>query len=511
MKRLAPVTEIALAVIGVIAVLVMGGGWALVVLVAFAAAVTAWRIAHRSAPTVDDVDDTTAPDAGARSRGRDRHRVRTFRQQQRHDLWRVARSIVAVIVVWDAISFFAYVIPDNGDTASERAATWARDNHLGGVVDELEAHLYDTPPSKTPAKHLLLAGGVALPSPAVGPTPLTTAAPTIASATASTAASTTGSTIPSVAAATPTTAVAATAPAGPTATVAAPVAGAIVAPADLKPLITPALAGEGTWSVIARAGGQDAMWATSIRPLPAAGAVVASMVVIDQTHLRAGLFNGHEEPGGTWARGDHVPQVLQPALVAAMNGGFRFEHIKGGYKTEGVTVKPLREGDATLAIAKDGHMVIGQLGRDLSDDGSWISLRQNLVLMVDHGQSQVERGIQEGVWWGADYGNAVYVLRSAVCQLADGRLAYVVVGQVDATQLADSLINVGCVEAMQMDINGSWPAFFTYSRASAGSTASHFLDSRMGGDPNRYLTSSTKEFFAFFDSTVVPPGSVLDD
>ena len=65
--------------------------------------------------------------------------------------------------------------------------------------------------------------------------------------------------------------------------------------------------------------------------------------------LRAGLFNGSELPGGSWARGDRIPGELYPAAVAAFNGGFRFEHIKGGYYTEGRMVKPLRDGDATLA------------------------------------------------------------------------------------------------------------------------------------------------------------------
>ena len=164
------------------------------------------------------------------------------------------------------------------------------------------------------------------------------------------------------------------------------------------------------------------------------------MVVIDQTHLRAGMFNGTELPGGTWKRGSRVPKNLQPALVAAMNGGFRFDHIRGGYMTEGKVVKPLRKGDATLAIDRSGRMVLGVLGHGMENDGSWASMRQNLELIVVHGRSNVRAGIAHGVWWGADNGNAVYVKRSAVCTVADGRLAYVMVNPVDAEQLAQSLI-----------------------------------------------------------------------
>lgn len=502
MKRVTPIVELAFAATGVLAVRAMGGSWELVFVVAGVAAMSVLVIRRRAmrprSPTGERADPAVLRTASSphsvgsavrRHRARRfarKHRPKTVRRQLLYDLWRMARTMVAVVIAWNLISFVAYVGHDNGDTFSERVATWGRDHHFGSAIDFLEARMYSTPPSKTPAKQLELAA------------PASTAVPVTATS-VSPAPSATSTTISAVIAAAPT---------SPSPSTPAP---APAAPGPLAPLFSPALDGEGQWAPIAQASGHDTMWATSIRPLPSAGGVVASMVVIDQTSLRAGLFNGAEEPGGTWARGNRVPAVLQPALLAAMNGGFRFEHIKGGYKTEGVTVKPLRDGDATLAVGTDGHVAIGQLGRDLFDDGSWISLRQNLVLIVDGGQSQVQHGIDQGVWWGADYGNKVYVPRSAVCELADGRLAYALVGPVDASQLADSLINLGCVTAMQMDINGTWPVFFTFTTGSDGTVTSHFLDKRMGGNPSRYLTGSTKEFFAFFDASLVPAGSVLDN
>ncbi|MEO6126678.1 MAG: phosphodiester glycosidase family protein [Ilumatobacteraceae bacterium] len=524
-RRLGPIIDVAFAAAGVLAVRAMGGSWLLVLAMAAAAAATTFVIRRRSmihrrasddATAESSTPTTTTPSASLRfrrSRRRSRRnerrtRVRSPRQQQRHELWRVTQCLIAVFLVWNLTSFVNYVSRDNGDTFAQRVATWGRDNHLGSAIDFLETRVYSTPPSKTPAQQLELTPAIAPPStsPASSASsrPEATAPPAVSPAPSPSPAS--GSESDTVVTDAPTTNVGASPDTDPPATVAAP-----LAPTPLTPLFTPALTGEGQWTPIARAAGQDTMWATSIRPLASAGGVVASMVVIDQSHLRTGLFNGAEEPGGKWKRGNRVPAELQPALVAAMNGGFRFEHIKGGYKTEGVTVKPLRDGDATLAVGLDGHVAIGQLGRDLFDDGSWISLRQNLVLIVDAGQSQVQHGLDEGVWWGADYGNEVYVPRSAVCELADGRIAYALVGNVNATQLADSLINLGCVRAMQMDINGTWPVFFTFTTGADGSVETYFLDNRMGGNPNRYLTGSTKEFFAFFDTTLVPGSSVLDN
>jgi len=273
--------------------------------------------------------------------------------------------------------------------------------------------------------------------------------------------------------------------------------------------VDPPLDGEGQWQPIATAAGSSAVWATSLRPLPAYPSVTSSLALIDTTNVRAGLFNGSEIPGGRgWQRGNKVPDDLQPAIVAAFNGGFRLEHIKGGYETEGRVVKRLVDGEATLAISRTGQIAIGQLGRDLSDDGSWLSLRQNLPLMVDDGVSQVAN--HSGVWWGTDYHNKIYVTRSAVCIVGDGHLLYATVGPVDAPMMADALVNVGCVRAMQLDINGQWPTFVTYDTRDDGSRQGVFLDRRMGGDADRYLRGSTREFIALFDASKVPTPSELD-
>ncbi len=403
--------------------------------------------------------------------------------QRRHrQVWRATRWFVVAGALWNAASFASYVIPDNGDTSSQRMATWGRNHGLGPVIDRLETWVYATPPSKEPAQDLSLA-------------PVVTMAPTTTTTTTTQSSTLPSSTLPTAETLPPT-----TVPPDPTPQ----------PPVALTPPISPALMGEGVWVPIAQAAGHDTMWATSIRPLGDVGGVVASMVVIDQTDLRSGMFNGSEEPGGSWVRGNRVPGELQPALLATMNGGFRLEHIKGGYMTEGRVVKPLRNGDATVAIARDGTLSIGALGADIVDDGTWASLRQNLILIVDGGVSQVQRGLAEGVWWGADFGREVYVARSAICELPDGRIAYLMVAKVNADQLAQALINVGCMQAIQMDINGGWPQFDIYPHNLDGSLDPHFVDQRMSGNVRRYLTGSTKEFFAFFDKSLVASPSVLD-
>ena len=94
--------------------------------------------------------------------------------------------------------------------------------------------------------------------------------------------------------------------------------------------------------------------------------------------------------------------------------------------------------------------------------------------------------------------------------MKDGRLAYAMVEKVNAAQLAQSLINMGCEMAIQLDINGSWPSFYSFEHGLDGSLIPHLLDGRMRAPQTRVTRGSKKEFFAVFDVTLVPTPSVLD-
>jgi hypothetical protein len=411
----------------------------------------------------------------------------------------LAAALVAMLAfTW---SFGSFVLRDNGDTAAQRAVTWARNHRMGSIVDFAERTKYGKAPSKTAA------GELALSTPSsVTPTtfaPTTTEAPTTLPPT-TVAVTTTAPIANSIATTVPPTTTTTLAPTTTTTTIPA----WLIPPANRAPFVEPALENEGVWRPLVAAGGHDVIWATAIRPLPDSPAVVGSFAIIDQTTTRAAMFNGTDIPGGKdWQLGNRVPKELQPMLLGAFNGGFRFEHIKGGYKNEGRSVKELKDGQGTVAVSKTGKISIGEFGRDIKDDGSWLSFRQNLPLLVDEGKSMVDA--RSDTWWGADYGNVLFVLRSSICQLADGRLMYGAVGKVDAKTLAQSLVNMGCQRAMQMDINGTWPTFHTFPVEADGAQHGNALDKRMGGSRDRYLTGSTREFFAFFDASALPPDNVL--
>lgn len=376
---------------------------------------------------------------------------------------------VVLATTW---SFGSFVVRDNGDTPQQRAVTWARNHHLGPLVDFAERHRYGKAPSRTEAATDLSLREVNKPAPVGSALPAAPAAPI------------------------------------PTTTVAEAVPTTIPAwrlpPESVSPRVAEPIEGEGRWTAIASAAGFDAVWATSLRPLAEYPSVVGTFAVVDQTNLHAALFNGSDIPGGNdWSLPNRVMPDHLEALTAAFNGGFRFEHIKGGYKTEGRVVRELVPGEATLAIDRKGTISIGEFGRDIFDDGTYISLRQNLPLLVDNGVANVQRN--SATWWGGDFDDVIFVIRSAVCLRADGRLMYGVVAKVDAELLATSLVEMGCARAMQLDINGTWPTFQTFVVEDDGKKHGVFVDTRMSGNRDRYIDGSTREFVALFDRALLPP------
>lgn len=291
-----------------------------------------------------------------------------------------------------------------------------------------------------------------------------------------------------------------------TSTTAAPTTAAPTTTVYAPEAIDSTKAGEGQWEVAASIDGTPVVWTTKVHPLAKKPSVVATAAVIDQARLHAVLFNGPLIPGGRdWKYGNHVPASMLPALVATFNGGFELKHMKGGYFTEGRTVKRLRKGDATLAIDRNGRIVIGVYGTDLTNDGTWETLRQNLPPVVLDGKPVIDKA--PGTYWGDDFGNVSDNFRSALCMLGDGRLMYVAMGLVDIRPLASGLVAMGCRTAMALDQNGSWPHFATYGDPGASKRAGKLLDRRMQ-QPNRAITRSKKDFVGLFDPDLLVPDAV---
>jgi hypothetical protein len=389
----------------------------------------------------------------------------------KHPVTKIVFLFVVFFGLMVGASVGKYVIDHPGDSIQQNVAAWARNNDLGVVVDKLEEWTKGDPPSKAAAEELAL---------------VVTEDSESSSTTLPAASQTTS----------------------PTTVVPTPSNGVInnrTRPKSITPIVLPALDGEGTWVKFSELENAPLSFATSFRPFADFPSVIATALVIDQSRLFTGLFKGNELPGGSWNNGSRVMKAAMPSLVLTFNGGFRFEHYQGGYFTEGKTLRELRENEATLAIDKNGRATIGVFGRDIFDDGTWTTLRQNLPPIIMDGKISLDQF--RSTHWGNDFGKVIYSYRSGACLRHDGRLAFAVAGDVDIDMLAEVMNMLDCKTAMQLDINGSWPHAAKYTGFGTTSRDGIVLDKRMK-NANRYISKSSKDFFAFFDPKTLPPGVV---
>jgi hypothetical protein len=410
---------------------------------------------------------------------------------------RVVRTALAVSALFVTVTLFSvtrYVLAHPGYSLQQNVATWARNKGLGAVVDRLELWLHSDAPSTAPAASLAL-------EPEVVDTVPGTTVDTVVDTVPATTTTLPATTVP------PTT----VASDGPTTTVVTTTTtSTIPPPADVAPVIVPALKGEGEWKVLFTLGKKKVpvVWGMSVRPFTKYGSVVATAAVFDQTRLHAAMFNGSDVPGGgPWVNSKKVPASGLRSIVAAFNGGFRFEHDPGGYVTEGITVRKMKRGFATIGIDAKGVLRVGVWGDDMRSSDGWVSLRQNLPPLVHDGRISWK----DFKWtdWGTDFGDKVYTYRSGLCRRTDGSTMFVSAGDVNIDLFARLLKQFGCETAMQLDINGNWPHFSTYSNFGARTRYGRTLDVRMG-DPQRFLKGYDKDFFALFDPKSVPDGALWD-
>ena len=379
-----------------------------------------------------------------------RSRIRNLRP------WQVIASVVLLssgLVLAGSISRYVF---NSQEPLASNLATWARDHKLGRVVDELEQLRYSSPPADKPAEELA----------SISPTH-TQHAPVSPSPTAGVAVSAAPTTQP-------------------------------FQPEPLTVRVSPALKNEGVWKSAREVNGTPAIWVTGIRPLKAAPAVTATYALVDQDLTYAAMWNGPEIPGKSgFSRYRSIGPDLHPYLIAAFNGGFRREHTRGGYFTEGKQLWKMNPEAATLGIDASGRIHIGLLNQEVVQ-ADMVSIRQNVRLLVQNAKSVVGGKLYGYGSW--KDGN-LYILRSAVCIRTDDKLLFAVMGPADAEQLAVALVRAGCKVAMQLDVNASWPKFSIYDPATPA-PHTRWIDKRSTGASDMFLTSAPKDFFALFDRTL---------
>ncbi|HET9058954.1 MAG TPA: hypothetical protein VFN61_03465, partial [Acidimicrobiales bacterium] len=314
-----------------------------------------------------------------------RHSIRTSRPRRRR--WRYLLAIpglVLAIFVWTLIG--AALTPGNQSLAA-KWADYLRANHMGLVAQKFEEVYYS---ATAPSAGGRPKGLNKVPSVVGAPVTTTTSPQTRAKSPASTT-STTSSTTTT------------TAPPG------------LPAPQPVPLVVSPALPGEGQWQPTGPlVKGRPAMYVAQFRADDIYTSQITSAVWVDTKLLKIQLVPGSTEPGGTWSHPPYVTPAELPYLVAAFNGGFRFQDARGGIYLEGKQGVPLVNGAASLVVYKDGRVAIGSWGSQVSMSPSVVSVLQNVVLLVDHGKLAPSATYTDNAIWGYTLGGGFVVPRSGI-------------------------------------------------------------------------------------------------
>jgi hypothetical protein len=214
---------------------------------------------------------------------------------------------------------------------------------------------------------------------------------------------------------------------------------------------------------------------------------------MDPSRLRFRLVPGYAVPeGGPATQADSAPSTWVPTMLAGFDSGYKLADHVGGYYYLGRAVAPLRRGLASLVVHRDGSLSVGVWGRDVTMTPDTVVVRQNLRPLVLDGVSQAS--VSDGVrTWGKSNGDRPLANRSALGRLPDGSFVFVFAHLVTAAGLADVLVSVGVREAIDLDMNVSWPTGFVYSHK-GGRVVGAKINPHVARPPSTYLTRFKKDF-----------------
>jgi hypothetical protein len=274
-----------------------------------------------------------------------------------------------------------------------------------------------------------------------------------------------------------------------------------IIPANLGSPAGAPLPGEGVWRAVVNVKGLPAVFKTYVRQSRTYSSYYAGVVSMDQRLLKFSLRPGTEDPGyGNWGAPMDIPPGRRLGLVATFNSGFRINASGGGFYLNGHYDGSLVKGAAAEVFYRNGSMRIGTWGYGNLHMGPRVAaVRQNLHLIVIHGQvpATVDQNVTTS--WGATLGGGYNVWRSGVGVTKDGRIIYVYGAALDVRTLADLLKRAGCVSAMELDINPDWTSFMYYLAKNhlADPTPVNLLKSQIQ-PADRYYYTSNRDFTAVF-------------
>jgi hypothetical protein len=280
----------------------------------------------------------------------------------------------------------------------------------------------------------------------------------------------------------------------------------VLAPMALSrivPIVTPSLAGEGIWIPTDYTSSPfhlPRVAKTFLRTDPVRPYATVTLLQFDTRFIALHMVAGTSEPGGPRgiAGSGRIPAADQQgnALLAAFNGGFKYADGQYGMQVNGTVYVPPQPRAATIAVTKEGQILLGAWGVDpqlRSGNTDLVAWRQNASLLIDHGT--INSLANDGAAWGGTILNRTYTWRSGLGITASGNLLYAAGDSLSALTLGKALSAAGAVMAMQTDINPFWVRAFLYNRDTNRTLQITRLNPGMQGSGTEYLDGTERDFF----------------
>ena len=401
----------------------------------------------RDALTSPSASDATAPP-----------RTRRTLQRGADGRARVVLALVVVLVA-AACAVTADALSRAGeDTAVAKLAEWARDHDLDPVVTWLEQVQYAADQPTTggvPAGGIPTAPGIETPSPPTGPG--RSANPRL----------------------------------GPA---------ALLDPTPLAPLAGgSSLPGEGRWQTVVVSRGLPAVQVTSLRPDGLHTSYLVGVLRMDPRLVRGQLRPGTQDPGGSWPEPTALAGTELGRVAVAFNGGFRLtDPSRNGYYSDHRTVAPLVDGKASLVLRTNGTADVGSWNQEVHIDSAVASVRQNLQMLVDHGQVNPTCATGGTHEWGSTIGQAAYISRSGFGVTATGVEVYVGGPALSVCTLGRILADAGVQRGLELDINPHWVSGTYFHPRPGGPPQGFSLFPAEQVAPTHYLIPTPRDWFAWF-------------
>ena len=148
---------------------------------------------------------------------------------------------------------------------------------------------------------------------------------------------------------------------------------------------------------------------------------------------------------------------------------------------------------------RDGHITIGNWDQTVRMNHDVVGVRQNLHLIVNHGQIPPNVDNANNYSFGATLGGGYYVWRSGIGETRSGQIVFAYGNQLDAHELARLLQRAGAYRGMELDINPAWMSFMYYLPKThpANPTPVNLLPDQQQ-PANRYYSWSGRDFNAVY-------------